>query len=100
MDKPTQRLNADEQDQDRPAGSPGPASTCTECGGRMIWAEAEASSGSTGHPIRLTTRFFLRKGRLDNMYHTNTTTCKARVCLACGLVKLYATQPQELIKEE
>lgn len=96
MDKPTQRLNSDELDQDRQPGSASPPTCCTDCGGTLIGAEAEVPTGAVGIPVRLTTRFFLRKGRFGDMYRTNTTTCKARVCLDCGLVKLYAEQPQEL----
>jgi hypothetical protein len=100
VDKPTQRLSKDDLNQDDRQGVADPPIRCADCGGDTIWAEVIAPTTTIVEPIVLRTRIFISKGRFGtDIYRTNMTACKARVCLSCGLVKFYAEHPHELTKE-
>jgi hypothetical protein len=103
MDRPTQRLDPEDADgiadsatrhlelpEDRPEH------ICPKCHGEMIWG---AASGSDSYVSKV--RIFRRKeaSRWSGP-NFGSTPCAVLVCIICGFVEWYATQPKNLLPDK
>jgi predicted nucleic-acid-binding Zn-ribbon protein len=75
-----------------------PERQCSRCQGDMIWANFRPDVSGQVSGVGM---LFTRK-RKDGSFgpHLNQSGCVALVCSNCGFTELYATQPQDLLKEE
>jgi hypothetical protein len=76
-----------------PALAPGDmAVICPECNGAMTWARVSI----TNHFVNLE-ELHLEAELRHGMFRHHTSLVRARVCVDCGFIKLYAITPQNLL---